>query len=106
MFNLDKVRAKTILVSELGYNSTDADLYLKDYPQLHDELREAVQRWLNDRSISDTTVYGVSIEDVMHARGSHFLMAVSAINRLFDTELSPVQRERMLDNLRQRIPRA
>jgi len=96
MFILDKERAKRILTDELGYNPVSADLFLRDYPPIHDELAAAVQAWLKDRTILDVSVLGLSISDIMRVRHSHFLMAVQDLNRLLDPDLSEEDRQRMV----------
>lgn len=62
MYRIDMDKFKEVLVSELGYDSVDEDIYLKDYPdEIHDELKDSVERWLEDRTIINVDVYGVSV---------------------------------------------
>ena len=104
---LDKEVLKKILTSELGYSQTDADLYLKDCPsEIHRELEEIVGAWLKDRSIADYEIEGVSIKEVMEARGYHFLMAIKAFNRLFDEDVPPEKRKQMTSDLVKPVPRS
>jgi serine kinase of HPr protein (carbohydrate metabolism regulator) len=85
---IDKVKAKEILVGELGYKPYEADIYLKDYPELFGELAPAVEKWFEDRTISDVSVKGVSIKDLMRIHKCHFLMAVSELNPLFKPDMT------------------
>jgi hypothetical protein len=48
MYVINKAQAKEILINELGYSPTDADLYLRDFPPIHAELADAVEQWLAD----------------------------------------------------------
>jgi len=105
MLEIDRTKAKAILVAELGFSSFDADWFLRDYPRIHDELAEAVTRWLTDRTVLDVSVGGVTIKEVMQTRGDHFLMAVRLLNRLLDADVSPDQRERMARLLRRPVIR-
>ena len=100
MMTLEKARAKEILVTELGYTRTEADSYLRDYPPIHDELALGVDRWLEDRTILDTSVMGIAITEIMQLQHAHFLMAVQELNRLLDNDLTPAQRDRLVEILR------
>lgn len=92
MLELDKKQAKAILITELGFSSFDAEWFLRSYPRIHDELAEAVTRWLADRVVLDAGVGGVTIKEVMQTRGDHFLMAVRLLNRLLDPDIAIDQR--------------
>lgn len=105
MLKIDKQQAKAILIAELGFSSIAADAFLSDFPLIHRELAEAVSRWLTDRVVLDVDVAGVTVKEVMEARGDHFLMAVRLLNRLLDADVSPDQRERMARLLRRPVIR-
>lgn len=100
MLKIDKKQAKAILIAEQGFSPIAADAFLSDFPPIHDELAESVSRWLKDRTVLDVDVAGVTVQEVMQARGDHFLMAVRLLNRLLDADVSPDQRERMARLLR------
>jgi hypothetical protein len=95
MYKLDEVKAKKILIDELGYKPHEATFFLKDFPPLHEDLKDSVENWLVDRTILDVKVGGVQIKDVMHSQGYHFLLAVRELNGLLDKNLSHRDRERL-----------
>lgn len=103
MLVLDKAKVKKILTEELGYDPIDADLFLKDYPPIHNELIEAVQRWLQDRTVVDVKISGVSVSEVMQASGCNFLVAIRDMDRLLDPGLSEERRRQMAESLRQPV---
>jgi len=100
MLILDNNQVKYILCSELGYSPIEADSYLRDFPVIHDELADAVQRWLEDRTVLETNIFGLSIKDYMRTHHSHFLMAVRDLNHLYDNDLTPERRDRLVGILR------
>jgi hypothetical protein len=87
MRTIDTEKIRTVLVVEDHFTPTRADLILKNFPLLNDELAEAVEQWLKDRTIADVTIEGLSIERVMHLRKCHFLIAVKDLARLIDPSL-------------------
>lgn len=105
MYQINKEKAKKILVTELNYKPTNADIYLQDYPPIHDELSEAVNQWLEDRSIKNISISGLSIKEIMETRRCHFLMAVQNLNRMLDEDLTPHQRERLIEILKKPVIR-
>jgi hypothetical protein len=105
MYRINKAQAKDILINELGYSPIDADLYLRDFPPIHAELADAVEQWLVDRTIQDVEVSGLSITEVMQVRGYHFLMALRALNKILEPGTTPDRRKRMVESLRQPVPK-
>lgn len=105
MFTLDKAQAKKILIDELEYDAIGADQFLKKYPPLYDDLSEAVERWLKDRTVLKVDIFGLSIDEVMKVQGYNFLLAVSEINRLFDSDMSDEKRNRIVKHLKRPVPR-
>lgn len=103
MYEIDKQKTKEILVSELGYKSFQVDKLLENYPTIHDPLAGAVQQWLEDRTILDVAVEGMTIEFVMHNRRCNFILAVEKLNRLLDEDLMPDQRQRLVQYLMQPV---
>lgn len=99
MFTLDKEKAKEILVSELGQSPGSAEVYVRDYPQIHDQLAEAVKRWLQDRTVLDVKVDSLSISEVMRVQRCHFLAAIFLLNRLLDQDVTEEKRKRLIENL-------
>jgi len=95
MLQLDASQAKRILVTELGYSSLGADMFLRDFPPIHEELAEAVSRWMADRTVLDVEVAGLTLTELMRVRRAHFLMAVRLLNRLLDSDVDPDNRVRL-----------
>jgi hypothetical protein len=95
MYKIDIPKAKKIMVEENHYTPQKVDLFLKDYPPIHDDLGEAVEQWLDDRTIKDTVVDGLSINEVMTKQRVHFLQAVKKLNMLLD-ENTPSEERKLL----------
>lgn len=103
MFTIDKDKVKDILISELEYKEHEADVYLRDFPELNDHLQNALTLWLEDRTITDEVFFTLTIGELMKIRRSNFLTAVAALNRLFDSGVSEQQRQQMIEDLKQPI---
>jgi len=103
MLTLNKERARKILVSELGMDPLDVATFLEDYPPIHEDLAPAVERWLSDRTVLDVGVGGVTISQVMHARPTHFLMAVLLLNSILGKDIPPEDRPGLARNLLRRL---
>jgi len=99
MYALDKELARKVLLDELNYHPFDVDLFLRDYPPLHDDLGRAVDQWLTDRTVADVAVEGLSIQQVMRRRRSHFLAAVRDLNTLLDETIPAEKRRKFRDIL-------
>jgi len=97
---LDKEQIKKILSSELEYTPIEAVSFVREFPAIHDELSKAVQGWLEDRTISDINAFGLSIQEYMRTHHAHFLMAIRDLNRLYDNDLTPERRNRLIEILR------
>ena len=87
MYHLDLNKAKEILEEE-GHDSTQIGILLKNYPPLYDELKSAMDVWLEKREILDLDIKGFSIHDVIEKRSCHFFVAIRDLNRLLDPNLS------------------
>ncbi len=96
---IDTEKVKKILVDELDYKEFEAEHFLKDFPNINEELVPAVEQWLKDRTIVDTDFGGITIKDVMKTR-CHFLMAINQLNRLFDDDLSDEKKKRLKELLK------
>ena len=106
MLKLDEKKLKKILTTELGYDSVAADRFAKHFPPVHDELVEATEQWLKDRTVNDVSISELSIKEVMRVQGYHFLLAIREMNRLLDKDLTSDQRQSMIDSLRRLTPQA
>ncbi|MCS6880462.1 MAG: hypothetical protein RMK84_05120 [Oscillochloridaceae bacterium] len=104
MLTIDKVRAKEVLVTELNYHPVSAECFLQNYPPIHEELGKVVESWLEDRTIPDFSVNGLSIREIMQVQSCNFLVAVKYLNQLLDPELAPAERERLVAMLRRPFP--
>lgn len=100
MYTIDKDKAKRILVEEFDYQPYHADLFLRRFPPLHEELAEPVETWLKDRAIPDVSVEGLSVEEIMQSQRGHFLLAIQYLNRLLDEDLSSEDKEGLVQALR------
>lgn len=92
MMNLNTPQVKDILITELGYSPVDAELYLESNPPVRDELVEAVNQWLKDRTVLPVSVFGLSISELMQIQKIHFLMAIMYLNPMYD-ELIPQEKK-------------
>ena len=93
MLEIDRNKARDILVKEHDFTAEKVDSYLELYPLLHEDLREPVEAWFKDRTVQDFEVDGISIKQVMEAQGTHFLNAVRGLNDLLTKELTDEERE-------------
>jgi hypothetical protein len=105
MMKLEPDQVTKILTTELGYQPAQAVAFVRDFPAIHDELADTVNRWLQDRTVIDTSIYGVTISEVMRVRRSNFLLALRAVNRLLDQDVDDDRRNQMIQDLRMPIAR-
>jgi hypothetical protein len=95
MLTINKQEAQKILVSELDYETHQAELFLEDYPVIHEELEEAVKKWFEDRTIMNFDVEGIAISEFMKIRNYNFLLAIKELNKLFDKDITEKEREKL-----------
>lgn len=103
MYNLDKEQVKKILIEEMKLPAFDVELFLKDFPPLHDSLSSAVEQWLKDRTIGEIVVEGLTIKDVMKKRRCHFLVALRDLNVLLDESIPVEKRQRFKETLKRTV---
>lgn len=103
MFVLDKEKIKPIMINELGYTSYEADKLLETLVVIHDDLKDAVDRWVIDRTIQDVNVSGVSLKTIMERRRINFIVAIRYLNRLLDDDLPDQLRTSMISMLQRRF---
>jgi len=106
MYTLDRGKARDILITELGYDPKIADVYLDSYPEIHEDLADAAKAWLEDRTVVDVMVEGVTIRQLMDAHDSHFLNALSSLNDLLTLVLDDEQKSSLVSFLRSPLIRA
>lgn len=100
MYEIDKDRFRKIMVDEQGYTANKVDQLLADYPAVDDRFAEAIEQWLEDRTIADVSVDGLSLKEVIDNRRFHFLVAVRTLNELLEKELPEPDRSRQVEALR------
>lgn len=105
MLVLDKEEIAHILEHEQGVDSFEARRYADRYMPIHDELAPAVHRWLQDRTVLEVSVGGVSVAQVMAGRPTHFLQAVRLLSRLLDEDIPVHERAARAERLRRPVPR-
>lgn len=93
MMILDKVKAKEILLNELKHKEYAVDSFLEKYPEIHDELSESVNKWLEDRSVVDVSAFGISLKEIMAVNNDNLLTAVRDMNKLFDADMDDEKRK-------------
>ena len=103
MYELDKEQVKKILIEEMKLPAFDVELFLRDFPPLHDSLSSAVEQWLKDRTITEVVVEGLAITDVMKKRRSHFLAALRDLNILLDENIPVEKRQRYKETLKKPV---
>lgn len=99
---IDKTQLKEILLNELKFSNTEADIYLRDYPdEIHTQLDNVFSLWLKDRQVSNDPIYeNLTVPMVMKGQGGgNFLESLRYINRLCDNDLSPDEKTKMISRL-------
>ncbi len=87
MYILDKAKAGEILAKEFNYKEYDVNIFLGRFPEIHDELSHSVQKWLEDRTIEDVDVFGLTIKELMNVnKHENFLHAIQMLNGLYDMD--------------------
>ena len=92
MYLLDKQKAREILLEE-GFKPYQVNQLLKRYPPVHDSLGPAIEKWLNERVVSEVVVDNISVRNVMELRHSHFLIAIRDLSQLLNPDLTTQKRE-------------
>ena len=92
---VDTSRIRNVLQSELGYSRTEVNLFMENFPVLHPSLEPIVEQWLEDRTIVDIEVEGLSLKDVMEKQQRHFLAVIVKFDALLDDTLSIEDRQRL-----------
>jgi hypothetical protein len=100
MYKINKTKARKILIDEEHFLPLNADRMLKDFPPIQEPLAQAVQKWLEDRTIVDISVEGLTIKKVIHDQGYHFLIAVKNLNKLLDQTIPEDERKNLLKALK------
>lgn len=104
--NVEKAELKNILIKELGFSEIAAELNSSHFPDLHEKLEGPMKKWLDDRSVEDVEVEGVTLREVMDAHGGKFLEAISGLNDLLVKDLTDEEREALKVLLKKPMLRA
>ena len=103
MYKIDKEKVKKILTEELGYNNIQAEIFCDLHlSSVHNELTKAVKRYLEDRTIIDISIHGLSIQELMKVQHVDFLEAIFYLNRILDDDV--VDKDRLVELLRRPPP--
>ncbi len=92
MFDIDKEKVKQALIVD-GVQIWQIDRLLEKYPKLHEQMMNALNVWLENRTVSDIQIEGLSISDVMNTRRCHFLVAIRDLDRFYDENLIGDERD-------------
>ena len=103
---VEQGQLKSILTNELGYGEASAEAYSGSFPELHEKLEGPMKKWLENRTVEDVEVEGVSLKEAMEAqRGeAKFLHAIQGLNDLLTRDLSSEEREALKLTLKTRMP--
>jgi hypothetical protein len=77
-----------------------AERFARNFPTLDPIFTPVVQRWYEDHTVIDVTIYGCSLTQIMQARGEHFWVGVRNMNAIYtNTSLSETQRHALMQHL-------
>lgn len=93
MYYLNKDKARKVLLSQ-NIQPYQIKILLKNYPSLPNSIGELIEDWFKDREIPELVIDGISLQEVMENRHSHFLIAIRDLSRLLDPSLSLEEKEK------------
>lgn len=77
-----------------------AERFARNFPTIAPILTPVVQRWCQDRTVVDITIYDCSFIQIMQARGEHFWVCLRNMNAIYtNTSLSATQRHALMQHL-------
>jgi hypothetical protein len=91
MYILDKTRARKVLLAQ-NIKPHQADRLLKHLSPVPDHLGHFIEQWLDDQTIPDIEIDGITVKQIMDNHHSHFLTAISDLAVLMDPDLPPEKR--------------
>lgn len=94
------------MLNELGLSEIAAELNSSDFPELHEKLEGPMRKWLEDRTVEDVEVDGVSLKEAMEVPGSNFIFAIQGLNDLLTGTLSDDERKALVYHLKNPMIRA
>lgn len=78
-----KSKLKDILIKELNYSEYAATVTSNDLENLHEQqLREALESWLHDRTVTDVVINGFSALQLMQEKNFTYPAALIALDWL------------------------
>ena len=77
-----KQKLKEILMNELAYSEYVAEITLEDLCNLNEELSAILEKWTENRTVTDIAVEGFSLAALMEERGFSFPAALIAMDWL------------------------
>jgi len=89
MIIVDQNLIRKILIEEYHYTKINADFFLKDFTQIHEELLPILEQFLKDRSVMSFDVFGTPLEDIVKSAHEKAALLVSLvrINTLYSQDL-------------------
>jgi len=87
MYCINKEKARKVLLSQ-NYQPYQINILLENYPSLPDSIGELIEEWFDDHKIPELQIDGISLQEVMENRNSHFLVAIRDLSRLLDPSIS------------------
>lgn len=100
MYEIDKLMFREILIQRERFSPDKVDLLMADYPAVDDRFGDAIEQWLEDRTIAEISVHGISLREVLENKQVHFLVAIRSLNELLDTTFREPERSRQIEALR------
>jgi hypothetical protein len=80
MANFDEKVVERILVEELGFNSLLTAIAIQALTNTDDRLQGVLDAWIKDRTETNYTFEGISIQEIMEKEECDFLKALSKMN--------------------------
>jgi hypothetical protein len=92
---IDKTKISEILINE-GKQQFYVDRLLESFPEeLSDTLAPAYNQYVNDGTVSDVEIDGVSLSTLMDALRAHFFVALKQLDQLIKTPEGSADREKL-----------
>jgi hypothetical protein len=91
MYILDKTRARKVLLDQ-NIKPHQADRLLEHLSPVPDRLGHFIDQWLQDQTVPDVEIDGITLKQVMDNHHSHFLIAICDLAMLLDPDLTTEKR--------------
>lgn len=103
MYTIDRIKVKQIMVSELGYAQFEAEQFLDTIPSVHDKLQTVIEQWLEDRTVIDISVLGITLQGIIERRRCNFIIAIRYLNLLLSDDLLNEQNKSLISMLQRTV---